>query len=100
MRVIFLLALGWTALAQPLDPAYASLAHAYDDLRARRYEDAISTFLAAVQATPSRPDIRKDLGYTYLKVGENELARDQFREVHAAGARRYPGGTGVCLSLL
>ena len=29
---------------------------------------------------PERPAIRKDLAYTYLKIGENDLARDQFRE--------------------
>ena len=28
---------------------------------------------------PKRAAIRKDLGYTYIKVGENELAREQFR---------------------
>ena len=79
MRVMLLLVLVWTASAQPADPAYASLAGAYNALRARRYDAAITGFLAAAQAAPKRADIRKDLAYTYLKVGENDLARDQFR---------------------
>jgi Tfp pilus assembly protein PilF len=80
MRVILLLAAGWIACGQPVDPAYASLARAYDELRARHYDAAITGFLTAIPASPARSDIRKDLAYTYLKVGENELARDQFRE--------------------
>src|SRR5690349_14125184 len=40
---------------------------AYDALRAR-------------DSDPARVNIRKDLAYVYLKVGENELARAQFRE--------------------
>jgi Tfp pilus assembly protein PilF len=31
-------------------------------------------------AAPGRASIRKDLAYAYLKIGENELARDQFGE--------------------
>ena len=100
MRVILLLALVWTASGQPADPAYASLARAYDELRARRYDTAIPAFLAAIQAAPARSDIRKDLAYTYLKVGENELARDQFREAMQLAAERHPGGDGVRLPLL
>ena len=80
MRVIFLLAFAWSACGQPADSAYASLARAYDELRARHYDAAITGFLTAIPASPARSDIRKDLAYTYLKVGENELARDQFRE--------------------
>lgn len=80
MRVIFLLAFTWIACGQPADSAYASLARAYDELRARHYDAAITGFLTAIPASPARSGIRKDLAYTYLKVGENELARDQFRE--------------------
>src|ERR1051325_7576707 len=53
---------------------------AYNDLRGRDYDGAITGFLAAIDAGPARPSLRKDLAYTYLKVGENELARAQFRE--------------------
>src|SRR5262249_29497092 len=34
----------------------------------------------AIAASPARADIRKDLAYTYLKIGEPTLARDQFHE--------------------
>jgi Tfp pilus assembly protein PilF len=80
MRVIFLLALVWPASGQPTEPASASRARASEELRARDYDSAITSILAAVAMAPARSDIRKDLAYTYLKVGENGLARDQFRE--------------------
>jgi len=67
------------ALAQHADPAYAPLSRAYEALRARDYDAAIPAFLQAVEAAPKRPDIRKDLAYAYLKIGGNELAREQFR---------------------
>ncbi len=67
--------------AQSADPAYTLLFRAYESLRAHDYDAAISSFLQAIQADPTRPSIREDLAYTYLKVGENELARDQFHEV-------------------
>ena len=68
------------AAAQTPDPAYTPLNKAYESLRARNYEDAIASFLKAIAAAPARPAIRKDLAYAYLKIGENEAARDQFRE--------------------
>lgn len=64
---------------QSTDPAYAPLARAYDSLRAHDYDAAIPAFLQAIEAAPKRPAIRKDLAYTYLKIGENDLAREQFR---------------------
>jgi Tfp pilus assembly protein PilF len=73
------LALCTLAFAQTPDPAYAPLAKAYDRLRARDYDAAVPAFLQAIEAAPKRSDIRKDLAYTYLKIGENELAREQFR---------------------
>ena len=42
---------------------------------------------------PDRPSIRKDLGYTLLKVGETEAAREQF----AAAMRLDPGDVHVAL---
>jgi tetratricopeptide (TPR) repeat protein len=74
-----MLALGTAAFGQPPDAAYEPLTRAYEALRARAYDEAVSYFQKAIDAAPQRSDIRKDLGYTYLKVGENELARDEFR---------------------
>ncbi len=80
MRLVVCLAVCSLAFAQPPDPAYAPLSRAYDAGRARDYEAAVANFLAAIEAAPQRPAIRKDLAYTYLKIGENALARAQFRE--------------------
>jgi Tfp pilus assembly protein PilF len=80
---ILLLACGLASAqagAQPPDPAYEPLAKAYEALRTRNYDDAIALFLKAAEAAPARPAVRKDLAYTYLKIGENTAARDQFRE--------------------
>jgi tetratricopeptide (TPR) repeat protein len=68
------------ASAQPRDAAFLALDRAYTALRARDYDVVVPAFRAAIQAAPGRADIRKDLAYTLLKVGEPTLARDQFRE--------------------
>src|ERR1035441_7705210 len=76
MRVPILLAIATVlASAQPHDAD-----RAYTALRARDYDVAVPAFLAALQAAPTRADLRKDLAYTLLKIGEPSLARDQFRE--------------------
>jgi len=80
MRAVILLAACGLALAQAPDPAYGPLSRAYEALRARDYDAAIAGFLEGIEAAPRRAAIHKDLGYVYLKTGENELARDQFRE--------------------
>ena len=67
------------AFAQAPDPAYEPLARAYEQLRAHAYDAAISNFQKAIELAPLRASIHKDLAYTYLKIGENELAREQFR---------------------
>ena len=77
--VFLFLALGLAA-GQGTDPAYAPLQEAYDALRAKNYEQAVSGFERAIALTPNRASIRKDLAYTLLKIGENEAARDQFGE--------------------
>lgn len=59
------------------DPA----GQAYDALRARDYDTAVLLFNEALAAAPGRSALRKDLAYTYLKIGETEAARDQFAEV-------------------
>jgi Tfp pilus assembly protein PilF len=67
------------AFAQAPDPAYEPLTRAYEQLRAHSYDDAIANFQKAIELAPPRASIHKDLAYAYLKVGENELAREQFR---------------------
>ena len=81
MRGYFLIAFAAAlASAQPRDPAFEPSERAYTALRTRDYDTAVAAFQAAVEAAPGRAAIRKDLAYTYLKIGEPELARDQFRE--------------------
>ena len=75
--------------AETSDP----LAQAYEALRVRDYDHAIAAFLEAVGGNPKRADIRKDLAYTYLKVGETEAARDQFGEA----MRLDPADTHVAM---
>lgn len=79
-RAFLVLALAVCALGQPpADPVYEALDKAYSALLAHSYDEAISLFQKAIEVAPERAATRKDLGYTYLKVGENELARDEFR---------------------
>lgn len=80
MRLWILLAACGLAAAQAPDPASEPLNNAYEALRGRHYDDAIRLFLKAIESGPRRAAIRKDLAYTYLKIGENVAARDQFRE--------------------
>src|SRR5947208_16813920 len=77
---IFLAVAAVLAFAQSRDAAFQPLNGAYTALRARDYDVAVPAFLAAIQAAPGRADIRKDLAYTLLKIGEPALAREQFRE--------------------
>ncbi len=74
------LILGVIFAAWRLAAADDPLTKAYEALTAKDYDHAVSAFLAAVAASPARADIRKDLAYTYLKVGESEAAREQFGE--------------------
>ena len=70
MRCGCLLALCGLAAAQSTDP--------YESLRAKNYEQAIVLFRRAITTAPKNAGLRKDLAYTYLKIGENVLARDEF----------------------
>jgi len=81
MRAAILVAVCALAAAQAPDPAYEPLARAYAALQAHDYDAAVAGFTRAIELAPQRASIRKDLAYTYLKIGENDLARDQF---HAA----------------
>jgi tetratricopeptide (TPR) repeat protein len=56
----------------------AALTSAYAALHTNSYEAAVAAFREAIEAAPSRADIRKDLAYTLLKIGENEAALEQF----------------------
>jgi tetratricopeptide (TPR) repeat protein len=80
MRGLVLFAAFWVASAQTPDPAYDPLSRAYEALQARDYDTAIANFLRGIDLAPGRASIHKDLAYSYLKIGENELARDHFRE--------------------
>jgi Tfp pilus assembly protein PilF len=80
MRLWAIVLLCGLAAAQSPDPAYEPLSKAYEALKIRGYDDAIAFFQQAIAAAPGRTSIRKDLAYTYLKIGENVAARDQFRE--------------------
>lgn len=77
ITTIAALALGQAAAPEP---SYQDLEQAYQALRAKDYDLAIAQFQKALAKLPDRPSIRKDLAYTFLKVGENEAARDQFAE--------------------
>lgn len=70
MRITVIAASCLPILAQTLDDAYSAL-------RSRDYERAISIFEGNLVSVP----VRKDLAYTYLKVGDTGSARDQFAEV-------------------
>ena len=61
-------------------PAWASLAKAFDALRLRDYDAAVSSFRRAAILAPQRADIRKNLAYTLLKTGDTDSARDEFHE--------------------
>jgi len=95
-RILFL-ACAAAAFSQtppaPIDPAYAELDKAYQELKAKKYDSAIAGFERAIALAPDRPSVRKDLAYTLLKVGETAAARDQF----AAAMRLDPGDDQVAL---
>jgi tetratricopeptide (TPR) repeat protein len=90
MRVFALFLIPLISAAQP---EYQPLAQAYSALRVKAYDDAIGYFLKAVGAAPKRGDIRKDLAYTYLKAGDPEAAREQFR----AAMDLDPADAGVAM---
>ncbi len=62
------------------EAAYEPLSAAFNALRTRDYDTAITSFRKAAVLAPRRTDIRKNLAYTLLKVGENDAARDEFGE--------------------
>ena len=78
MRLSLLLLASILAYGQAPDPAYEPLTRAYQLLKDKQYDEAITFFLKGIEAAPSRAAVRKDLAYAYLKIGETEEARDQF----------------------
>ena len=64
-----------------LSNADAALNRAYEVMRAKDYQGAIHYLLEAVEAAPARTEIRKELAYVYLKIGETEWAREVFEQV-------------------
>ena len=92
-RIILLLAICAAVFGQTVDPAYALLDKAYEALRAKDYDRAITGFQQAIVLASDRASIRKDLAYTLLKTGETEAARDQFAEA----MRLDPGDEHVAL---
>ncbi|MEO8097458.1 MAG: tetratricopeptide repeat protein [Acidobacteriota bacterium] len=77
--LLFFFATG-LALAQAPGAEYKVLDDAYTAQRAKQYDRAIAAFRAAIELAPARADIRKDLGYTLLTIGESVEARGQFAE--------------------
>ena len=62
------------------DPAYSALTKAYSELQARNYDPAIDAFREAARLSPARADIRKNLAYALLRIGDSEAARVEFGE--------------------
>jgi len=87
-RFLSILLIGSSALA-----AGPSLDGAYEALRAKDYPTAIQGFQQVLASSPANLTIRKDLAYTYLKVGENAQALEQFHEA----MRLDPNDTSVAL---
>ena len=63
--MVLALCLVTLAGAQTPDPAQ----RAYQALRERDYDAAILYLTDAIRAAPGRAVLRKDLAYTYLKIG-------------------------------
>src|SRR5438128_1221287 len=80
-------AMGQPPVRQPPPPLpadaqlYRVLTDAYAARRVDDYDRAVIGFARALELAPARSDVRKDLAYTYFRVGDNERARRQFAEV-------------------
>jgi len=71
------------------EPERDFLNRAYDLLREKKYLRAIDQLTQAAQAAPRRTDIRKELAYAYLKVGEREHAREIFEQALTLDPQDY-----------
>lgn len=65
-------------LADQVRAGEAAAHAAYDSLKTKDYDAAVSSFGQAVAALADRAGLRKDYAYALLKVGRREDARDQF----------------------
>jgi Tfp pilus assembly protein PilF len=61
--------------------AYVQLTQAYAALRLDHYDAAIAGFTRALELVPTRNDVRKNLAYTFFKIGRNDLAKEQFADI-------------------
>src|SRR3954469_5877287 len=64
--------------ADPPGPEYDPLTKAFASLQIHDYDSAISEFRKGAALAPRRADIRKNLGYTLLKTGDSDAAREEF----------------------
>lgn len=62
---------------------------AYIALKTKDYTRATKSFQQAIQAEPSRMELRRELAYTLLKMGETESARDVFDEIVRAAPKDW-----------
>lgn len=81
MRRLVLICLVACTVARAQDPAYALLTKAYAALNASDYDTAIAYFNQALPLDRNRTDIREDLGYTYIKAGNDLAAMNLFEAV-------------------
>lgn len=58
--------------------AEAAANSAYESLKTKNYDAAVSSFGQAVKTLHARSALRKDYAYALLKVGRRDEARDQF----------------------
>ncbi len=85
MVMWLLLAISASLACQTAPPDAA--AEGYAALKRKDYDGAEAWFRKAAAADPDRIELRKELAYTLLKMGETESARDEF----AAIIRQSPG---------
>jgi len=84
------------ALAQgPADPVYNTLERAYAARGQGALDEAAALFRQAAQLDDARADIRKELAYTLLQVGDTHGSRDAF----AAAVRLDPADERTLLEL-
>jgi tetratricopeptide (TPR) repeat protein len=88
LALVPLLLLAAPVFAQQ-DPAYGILTQAYAALDAGNYDAAISYFLQALPIDRDREDIREDLGYTYIKDGQDQAAMGPFQQVMDMAPANY-----------
>lgn len=78
MRVWYCLFAATLLCAQAPDPAYNDLSRAFQALKTKDYDSAITAFRLGAKASPQRTDIHKNLAYTLLKTGDTDAAREEF----------------------